>query len=481
MTAIETPLGLLTDTAPALPRQPERRRDGLERLASIEAAFDAFEIKSGQTLSFHHHYRNGDALMNAVMEVAARRGIGDLTLAASSIFPVHAPLAALARSGVIRSIVTDYMRGPVADAVAAGALAGQAVLQSHGGRARAIAAGQLKIDVAFVGVPLADEAGAATGRAGRLACGPLGYPAVDAAFAEKVVVAADEIAHALPLTDIPAQHVDAVLRFDGPGDTGGISSGTTIPATSEDARQIAALVADVVAASGEMKAGMSLQSGAGGASLAAVAAIGARMTAQGGFLSGGITGAHVDLLGQGLFREIRDVQCFDAAAVASSCTNPAHRMLTAETYASPLADATVDHLSVMLLGAMEVDAEFNVNVVRGGDGRVFGGPGGHPDAAAGAALSIVTTGLRAGGHAKIVPRVRTVTTPGRDIDVVVTPEAVAVNPARADLLDRLGAAGVPLVSIERLVEMAGDGSADPVAAEPCLVVEARDGRFLDVA
>ena len=60
-------------------------------LPSLRAAIEACELKDGSTISFHHHLRNGDGVLNAVVAEAARMGLRDLTIAASSLFPVHAP------------------------------------------------------------------------------------------------------------------------------------------------------------------------------------------------------------------------------------------------------------------------------------------------------------------------------------------------------------------------------------------------------
>ncbi len=108
-------------------------------------------------------------------------------------------------------------------------------------------------------------------------------------------------------------------------------------------------------------------------------------------------------------------------AVASYRDDPDHLGISALDYAGPgPRGAVVDHLDAVILGAAEVDLEFNVNVTLGADGRIIGGSGGHADAAAGAKLTVITTRLRAGRHAKLVEKVGHVTTPGRDVDVVVT-------------------------------------------------------------
>lgn len=489
---VPTPLGAqktVLDRPPELTRADERgpATGSGKRLGSVDAVFDAFELRDGAVLSFHHHYRNGDNLVNAVIERAHARGLKGLTLAASSLFPVHAPLVPRIEDGTIRHILTDYVRGPVADCIARGGVHGAVLMQSHGGRARAITARQIAIDAAFVAAPLARPDGAATGRGGQLACGPLGYPAVDAAFARRSVVVAAEITDAvMPHVDIPAHHVDAVVEWPDIGSTDGIQSGTTRPAQTEAARRIGALVTETMRAAGFLKNGMSLQSGAGGYSLAAVGQVGQAMAEQGitgSFLSGGITGVHTALLANGRFDHIRDVQCFDLDAVKSSISEPHHQLMTAEEYASPLYPSpVVDALDVMLLGAVEVDASFNVNAVVGADGTILGGPGGHPDTAAGAKLRIVTTNLTGGGFAKLVPNVRCVSTPGHDVDVIVTPDAIALHHARDALSQRLIEAGLPVRSFEELAaRSAAAATTDPIpAAEtPRALIEARDGRIAD--
>lgn len=490
---VKTPLGPMTRASSIQPLAMRATRSATaasnKSLRDLSAAFDAFDISDGAVLSFHHHYRNGDRLINAVMAEAARRGLRGLTLAASSLFPVHAPLAAYIHSGVIGDVVTDYAKGPVADAMVSGALRNPALLQSHGGRARALETGLLQVDVAFIGASLARSDGACTGRGGEVPCGPLGYGMVDAAFARNTVVCAHQItATTLPHTDIPAEHVDAVVHFPNPGDVSGIATDTTLPAQTPQARQIGRLVAHVITAAGLMRNGISLQTGAGGYSLGAAPFIGATMIRdgiRGSFLSGGITGAHVALQQAGLFERIHDVQCFDRAAVASSITNPAHYGMSAAEYANPLdPGAIVNALSVMVLGAVEIDRHFNVNVTVGGDGRLIGGPGGHPDAAQGAALTIVTTGLTAGGYAKLVDHARCVTTAGKHIDVLLSDQGIAINPAREDLRADLTRAGVSVTSFGALMVAAQSQATRtraPCAPAPRVLVEYRRGGALDWA
>ena len=105
------------------------------------------------------------------------------------------------------------------------------------------------------------------------------------------------------------------------------------------------------------------------------------------------------MLEAGLFRALFDVQCFDLRAVDSYRRNASHMAMSASMYANPHnRGAIVNQLDAMILGATEVDLDFNVNVTSGTDGLIMGGSGGHADAAARAKLALVTTRLNAGGY-----------------------------------------------------------------------------------
>ena len=71
-------------------------------LASVEEAIRRTGLESGMTVSFHHHFREGDFVVNLVLDACARLGIHGLTIAPSSLTGVHAPwsgIAARASSG----------------------------------------------------------------------------------------------------------------------------------------------------------------------------------------------------------------------------------------------------------------------------------------------------------------------------------------------------------------------------------------------
>ncbi|EHQ91932.1 citrate lyase subunit alpha [Desulfosporosinus youngiae] len=458
-------------------------------LPGLDEALDKLGITDGMTISFHHHLRNGDFILNKVMESLAARGIKDLTVAASSIFPVHAPLVEHMEKGVVTGLVTNYMSGPVAEAVSKGKLKKPAVMQTHGGRARAIESGDLHIDVAFLAAPTADTYGNINGIYGKSACGSLGYAAADAEYADRTIAITDNLVPypACPI-EISQVFIDYVVEVDSIGDPKGIVSGTTKITRDPVALIIAKRAAEVIKASGLVREGMSFQTGAGGTSLAVAAELKTIMRQEGvvgSFASGGITGYLVEMLEEGLFRTLFDVQCFDLKAIQSYRDNPAHQFMSASMYGNPhTKGAVVNHLDIMILGATEIDTDFNVNVTTGSDGVIMGGSGGHSDTAAGSKLAIVVTNLMKARLPIIKDKVMTVTTPGESVDVLVTERGIAVNPQRTDLLERLRRTKLPLMTIKELKGLAETITGIPKAIEPSdeivAVVEYRDGSVIDV-
>ncbi len=139
---------------------------------------------------------------------------------------------------------------------------------------------------------------------------------------------------------------------------------------------------------------------------------------------------------------------------------------------------------MVLLSALEIDTQFNVNVMTGSNGVLRGASGGHSDTAAGADLTIITLPLVRGRIPCVVKQVLTTITPGASVDVLVTDHGIAVNPARGDLIERLQRAGIKLVPITQLQRRAEliTGVPEPVAkgGKIVAVVRYRDGSVIDV-
>lgn len=438
-------------------------------VSSLREAIAASGLRDGMTVSFHHHLRSGDYVINMVMNEIAAMGIKNLTVNASSLFDVHAPLAEHIKSGVITRIITDYMSEGLGKYISAGIMEQPVEFMTHGGRPTAIMQGKTPIDVAFVAAPAADCEGSCTGKIGRSACGSLGYAFADAEFAKKTVVITDGLCKRLEEPSIDGKYVDFVVSVDEIGDPRGIVSGTTTITRDPVGLIMARDAADVIKYSGLLKDGFSFQTGAGGASLAAAKFLMEIMLEEkihGGFGLGGITGYMVDMLRAGCFEELRDVQCFDLKAVESIRTDPRHHEISAFEYASPAnGHAWVNSLDAVILGATEIDTDFNVNVHTNSSGTIMGGSGGHSDTAAGAKLAMVIAPLFRARQPIITERVSCVSTPGRDIDVFVTQYGIAVNPKNEELRDRLIRAHLPIVNIEELKAKAESLCGVPKALE----------------
>lgn len=230
-----------------------------------------------------------------------------------------------------------------------------------------------------------------------------------------------------------------------------------------------------------------MQTGAGGTSLAVAGYIRNIMiqnNIHGSFASGGITGYFVEMLKENLFDKLYDVQCFDLDAVKSYHNNQNHLAMSASLYANPYEEAVIaDKLDFVILGATEIDLNFNVNVTTDSYGNIMGGSGGHSDTAHGAKVTVITTNLIKSRLPIIKDRVTTITTPGEDIDVLVTERGIAINPKRTDLLDNLKKSKLNIMSIEKLYQLGHKITGTPrkitQSSEVVGVVEYRDGTVID--
>ncbi len=428
-------------------------------LQSVKQSIIETGLRDGMTISFHHHLRNGDYVLNMVLAAAAEMGIKYLTVNMSSVFDVHAPLVDHIRNRTVTGLETSYISGAVGRAVSSGILDQPVVFRTHGGRPAALERGESHIDVAFIAAPTADSMGNCTGKTGMSACGSIGYAVADAIYADQVVVITDNLVpYPLGNFSIPEIYIDYVVAVDKIGDPGGIVAGTTKITRDPVGLAIAEYTARAIQHSGLLKDGFSFQTGAGGVSLATAGYLKQIMTAgniKGSFGMGGITGYLVDMLKHGCFQTLMDVQCFDLDAVESLRTNPNHVEVSAAHYASPCAgSALADSLDTVILGAAEIDVDFNVNVHTDSGGSIIGGSGGHSDTAAGAKLTMIAAPLTRARIPVITDRVMTVSTPGNTVDVLITQCGIAVNPVHTELRKRLAGAGLPVTDIQELKQRA---------------------------
>ncbi len=427
--------------------------DGDKRVPTLKEALKRCGIRDGMTISSHHHLRNGDFVGNMIFDAAAELGVRDLRWVPSASFPVHAPNIRHLESGVIHHI-EGSMNGPLGDYCSQGKMRGMAVLRSHGGRWQAIQDGELHIDIAVLSAPAADAFGNANGVRGKAACGLLGFALADSMYADNVIIVTDNLE---PFPCIPWQiqgnNTDYVVEVESIGDPGKIVSGTTMITKSPDRLLIAEMAMKFAVEAGLVKDGFSFQAGAGGTSLAFSIFLADHMREHGvkaRFVRGGSNQYMTAMLEEGLTDYILDGQTFDLEGVRSMRENPRHQNTSPFTsYNFHGKGNFASMVDIVILGATEVDVDFNANVVTHSDGKLLHGIGGWQNCLAGKCV-ILPIPLFRDRIPVVLDEVTTLCGPGELVDVIVTERGIAVNPRRKDLLKAVEGSDLPIKSIEEL-------------------------------
>lgn len=475
-------------------RQAARILPGAHKLApSLREAIIRSGLSDGMCISFHHSFREGDMVIGQVLSAIRELGIKHLKFAPSAVVNIKSPsIVDFIKDGTIDRIEASGIRGELGDAVLSGLMEQPVILRTHGARPRAIESGALKIDVAFIGVSAADEYGNATGQIGPNACGALGYSFVDAQNAGKVVIITDHLVeHPCVPASISQQYVDIVVKVDQIGDPEKIGRGAARITKNPRDLMIARQAADVIAASRRFCNGFSFQTGAGAISIACTDYLSRSMEAQGitaSFALGGITASIVEMHRKGLVRVLECSQSFDSVAARALAESPSIVEIDNALYANAFGKGSLLNQETFgVLAALEVDTDFNVNILTGSSGEMMGGLGGGPDVAAGADISIVCLPIIRGRTPSITRRVFTCCTPGETVAVVVTEAGIALNPRHKcyhELHEDLSRAGLKLVSIEALQQLAESLTGVPAPIRTtdrvACIVEYLDGTVIDV-
>ncbi|MGQ9810760.1 MAG: citrate lyase subunit alpha [bacterium] len=427
--------------------------DGNKVVKDLRTALELAGLRDGMTISTHHHLRNGDYVVNMVFDTAAEMGIKDLMWFPSASFPCHAHNIKHLDSGVIHHI-EGSMNGPLGEYCSRGKMKGIGVLRSHGGRYQAVQDGEVHIDIAVIAAPTADPFGNANGLTGPSACGLLGFALADSQYADKVIIVTDNL---VPFPCIPWQihgnYVDYVVVVDKIGDPSKIVSGTTEITRSPDRLLIAEHAARFVKEAGLLRDGFSFQGGAGGTALAFSIFLKDIMKKEGikaRFVRAGSTRYTVEMLEEGLTDYILDGQTFDLEGVRSMRENPNHvwtSPFTSYNYHGKGNFASM--VDVVVLGATEVDVDFNANVVTHSDGLLLHGIGGWQNCLFAKCTILPIPSFR-DRIPVIVDEVTTLCGPGELIDVVVTERGIAINPLRKDLIDAVKGSDLPIRPIEEI-------------------------------
>ncbi len=462
--------------------------DGNKVVKNLKEALKKAGLKNGMTISTHHHLRNGDMVTNLLFDTIKSMGVKGIRWFPSASFPCHDYLIKYLEDGTIHHI-EGSMNGPLGRFATEGKMKGTGVLRSHGGRYRAIQDGDVKIDIAVIAAPTADPFGNANGVTGKSACGPLGFALGDSEYADRVIVVTDNL---VPFPCVPwhiqGNNIDFVVTVDSLGDPSKIVSGTTQVTKSPDRILIAEYIARFVEEAGIMKNGFSFQAGAGGINLAFLQLLKEKMKEKGvkaRFVRGGSTKYLTEMLEEGLTDYILDGQAFDTDGVRSLRENPHHVSTSPFTsYNFHGKGNFASMIDAVVLGATEVDLNFNANVVTHSDGYLLHGIGGWQDCLAGRCVILAIPSFR-DRVPIIVDRVTTLCAPGEMIDVVVTERGIAINPLRKDLIKNMSHSTLPLrtiADIQNEVEEICGGKPEPPAVsqkDVIAIVEWVDGTILD--
>jgi len=461
--------------------------DGNKLVPSLKASLINAGLKDGMTISTHHHFRNGDLIAVQIFDIAAALGIKNLVWFPSASFECHAPLIKYLEDGTIHHI-EGSMNGQLGRFTSDGNMKGVGVLRSHGGRYQAIQDGEVEIDIAVIAAPTADFFGNANGVDGPAACGLLGFALADSQYADKVIIVTDNL---VPFPCLPWQiqgnYVDYVVKVDQVGIPEKIVSGTTEITKSPDRLLLAEMTAKFCEHAGIIQDGFSFQAGAGGTALAIGIYFGEMLKKKGmkaRFARGGSNKYLVDMLQEGLVEYILDGQTFDLDGVKSMRDNPRHVNTSPFTSYNYHGKGNFAQLiDVVILGATEVDVNFNANVVTHSDGVLLHGIGGWQNCLF-AKCTILPVPLFRDRIPVIRDEVTTICGPGELIDVVVTERGIAINPLRQDLIDKVKNSALPIKTIEELKNEAekicGIPAKQKFDDEIVAVVKWVDGTVIDV-
>ena len=462
--------------------------DGNKIIKSLKEALKKAGLKDGMTISTHHHLRNGDVLTNFLFDTIKEMGIKNIRWFPSASFPCHQHLIPYLEDGTIHHI-EGSMNGPLGRFTTEGNMKGIGVLRSHGGRYQSIQDGEVHVDLAVIAAPTADPFGNATGDRGKSACGLLGFALADSEYADKVIVVTDNL---VPFPCYPWQiqgnNVDYVVEIDSLGDPSKIVSGTTEVTKSPDRLLIAEYVAQFFEDAGILKDGFSFQAGAGGTNLAFALFLKEKMKEKGikaRFIRGGSTKYLVQMLEEGLTDYILDGQTFDLEGVRSMRENPGHvntSPFTSYNYHGKGNFASI--IDAVVLGATEVDVNFNANVVTHSDGYLLHGIGGWQNCLFAKCTILAIPSFR-DRIPVIVDEVTTVCGPGELIDVIITERGIAINPKRKDLIKAMNNSNLPIRKIEdiksEIDSICGGAPAKPKINKEKVVAVVKwvDGTVLD--
>ncbi len=191
------------------------------------------------------------------------------------------------------------------------------------------------------------------------------------------------------------------------------------------------------------------------------------------------------MLEEGLTDYILDGQTFDLEGVRSMRDNPNH--VNTSPFTSYNFHGKGNFASIVdaaVLGATEVDINFNANVVTHSDGYLLHGIGGWQNCLYSKCAILAVPSFR-DRIPVIVDEVTTLCGPGELIDVVITERGIAINPLRKDLINSVRNSALPIKSIKEIrdevYEICGGEPAKPKFKKDKIaaIVKWVDGTVID--
>ncbi|MBN1233229.1 MAG: citrate lyase subunit alpha [Candidatus Coatesbacteria bacterium] len=447
-------------------------------------------LKDGMTVATHHHLQDRDQILIQILEAIKQEGIRNITLAPTGLFPCHRIIIPYIQDGTIGHIEGD-ISGEVGRFICEGNLSKPVIIRSHTARLFARFTGKQPVDVAFLAVSASDRCGNSNGISGANPFGSMGYAITEARYAKQVVVVTNTILpYPLQQISLSQEFVDWVVEVEQIGKPIRKMPVRIGMVSNPIGYLIARYAIRFGQAAGFIKKGFSFQIGSGALGAEIGRALLNTMKEQelnASFISGGITGAHVEMLKEGWTNMLLDVESMDAEAVESLLINNNHQEISATTYANPFTQGcVVNELDIVFLGATEIDTDFNVNVSTESNGLIKNTVGGHSDVAGSAKFSVILAPAFRNRISTIKNEVIAVNTPGDCVDALVTEYGICINPKKEDILEKVveNDPKLPIIPIEELMNKIQKltGTPKPLEFDEKIVAvwEYADGTVLDV-
>jgi len=455
---------------------------------TIKEAIKKSGLKNGMTISFHHHLREGDEVVLKTLSEIKELGIKNLTLSCTSLLNAHDKIVDYIEDGTITSIHTTGLKAKLAKYVVHKGLKTPVIFRSHGGRARALQEKNINVDVAFISAAAVDSLGNATGSLGKNSFGSLGYGIWEAQNANKVIIVTDNVIKndVLPYISIPQYRVNEVVSVDSIGNSSKIKAGSLIPKFSYNNFIIAKKTAEIIINLAGSLNNKSLQLGSGSISIQVMKFISEHLKRKNEklkFMLGGITEFILEAFNENLVQTIFDIQSFSPECSYFIGKNPSYIEIDSSWYANPKVNCLVNYVDFSVLSAVEIDLNWNVNSLISSDYEIIGAIGGHQDVAEGSNITIITAPLIRGRIPIIVDKVKAVTTPGKNVDILVTDFGIAVNPLRKDIINDLLSLDIEIFSLKDLYKKAEDLVGIPekpkLSDKVVGIIENRTGEIID--